>query len=119
MSRLAIRWQRDLEPVGSPKRPKGHLLGTLLIAGRQRHRVDGGMSFLDGLRIKKITPLPSPLEYHCRILPSRYSFTVARTSAGMTFRICCRVTPSLAVRMTITSVVLGDGGLEGGWPDGN
>src|SRR5262249_2492390 len=37
----------------------------------------------------------------------------------MMFMSCCRVTPSLAVRMTITSVVLGDGASEGGWPDGN
>ena len=33
MSRLAIRWERDLEPVGPAGRPEGHLLGTLLIAG--------------------------------------------------------------------------------------
>jgi len=31
------------------------------------------------------------------------SFTVARTSAGMMFMIGWRVTPSLAVRMTITA----------------
>src|SRR5262245_35480742 len=37
----------------------------------------------------------------------------------MMFMICWRVTPSLAVRMTITSVVLGDGALEGGWADGD
>src|SRR5262249_27455913 len=69
--------------------------------------------------IKKITPLPSPLEYHWRIVPSRYSFTVARISAGMMFMICCRVTPCLAVSITITSVVLGDGASEGGWADGD
>ena len=28
MSRLAIRWERDLEPVGPADRPEGHLLGT-------------------------------------------------------------------------------------------
>src|SRR5262250_952409 len=37
----------------------------------------------------------------------------------MMFMICWRVTPSLAVRMTITSVVLGDGGLVGGWAEGD
>ena len=37
MSRLAIRWERDLEPVGPADRPKGHLLGTLLIAGVAHH----------------------------------------------------------------------------------
>src|SRR5262249_6235843 len=31
----------------------------------------------------------------------------------MMFMICCRVTPCLAVRITITSVVLGDGASEG------
>jgi len=33
MSRLAIRWERDLEPVGPADRPEGYRLGTLLIAG--------------------------------------------------------------------------------------
>jgi len=37
MSRLAIRWERDLEPVGPAERPKGHLLGTLLIADVAHH----------------------------------------------------------------------------------
>jgi hypothetical protein len=37
MSRLAIRWERDLEPVGPGDRPEGHLLGTLLIAGVHHH----------------------------------------------------------------------------------
>ena len=32
-SRLAIQWDRDLEPVGPGHRPEGHLLGTLLIGG--------------------------------------------------------------------------------------
>jgi hypothetical protein len=39
MSRLPIRWERDLEPVGPADRPKGHLLGTLLI-GRIHHHVE-------------------------------------------------------------------------------
>jgi hypothetical protein len=33
--------------------------------------------------------------------------------------ICCRVTPCLAVSITITSVVLGDGTSEGGFADGD
>jgi len=33
MSRLAIRWARDLEPVGPADRPEGQPLGTLLVAG--------------------------------------------------------------------------------------
>jgi hypothetical protein len=37
MSRLAIRWERDLEPVGPADRPEGPLLGTLLIAGVPHH----------------------------------------------------------------------------------
>src|SRR5262245_48247306 len=37
----------------------------------------------------------------------------------MTLMICWRVTPALTVRMTITSVVLGDGASEGGWADGD
>src|SRR5262249_61448913 len=35
----------------------------------------------------------------------------------MMFIICCRLTPSFAVRMTITSVVFGDGAAEGVWAD--
>src|ERR1051326_3027104 len=35
----------------------------------------------------------------------------------MMFMICCRVTPSLTVKMTITSVVFGVGASEGNWPD--
>src|SRR6516165_5413063 len=62
---------------------------------------------------KKTTPRPSPFEYHWRILPSRYNFTVARISVGMIFMICSRFTPCLPVIITITSVVLGDGMLEG------
>ena len=37
MSRLAIRWERHLEPVGPADRPEGHRLGTLLIAGVPHH----------------------------------------------------------------------------------
>jgi hypothetical protein len=37
MCRLAIRWERDLEPVGPADRPEGHLLGTLLIGGIPHH----------------------------------------------------------------------------------
>jgi hypothetical protein len=37
MSRLAIRWERDLEPVGPDERPTAHLLGTLRIAGVPHH----------------------------------------------------------------------------------
>jgi hypothetical protein len=37
MSRLAIRWERDLEPAGPDDRPEGHRLGTLLIAGVAHH----------------------------------------------------------------------------------
>jgi hypothetical protein len=37
MSSLPIRWERDLEPVGPADRPKGHLLGTLLIGGIPHH----------------------------------------------------------------------------------
>jgi hypothetical protein len=37
MSRLALRWDRDLEPVGPGHRPEGHLLGTLVIAGVCHH----------------------------------------------------------------------------------
>jgi hypothetical protein len=37
MSRLAIRWARDLEAVGPTDRPEGHLFGTLLIAGVPHH----------------------------------------------------------------------------------
>jgi hypothetical protein len=37
MSRLTIRWARDLDPVGPAIRPEGHLLGTLLIAGVPHH----------------------------------------------------------------------------------
>ena len=37
MSRLAIRWERNLEPVGPAERPEGHLLGTLLIASVPHH----------------------------------------------------------------------------------
>jgi hypothetical protein len=33
MSRLAIRWERDLEPVSPDERPTAHPLGTLRIAG--------------------------------------------------------------------------------------
>ena len=39
MSRLVIRWERDLEPVGPVGRPEGHLLGTLLI-DRVSHHVE-------------------------------------------------------------------------------
>ena len=45
--------------------------------------------------------------------------TVARISAGMMVMICWRLTPSLAVRITITSVVLGVGGSAGGCVDGD
>lgn len=37
MSRLAIRWERDLKPVGPAEWSDGHLLGTLLIAGVPLH----------------------------------------------------------------------------------
>jgi hypothetical protein len=37
MSRLAIRWDRDLKPVGPYHRPDAHLLGTLVIAGVPHH----------------------------------------------------------------------------------
>jgi len=37
MSRLAIRWERDLEPVGPAEWPDGHVLGTLRIAGVPHH----------------------------------------------------------------------------------
>ncbi len=37
MSRLAIRWERNLEPVGPADRPEGHRLGTLRIAGVPHH----------------------------------------------------------------------------------
>jgi hypothetical protein len=37
MSRLAIRWERGLKPVGPADRPEGHLLGTLLIGGVPHH----------------------------------------------------------------------------------
>jgi len=37
MSRLAIRWERDLEPVGPANRPEGHLLGTLRFGGVPHH----------------------------------------------------------------------------------
>jgi hypothetical protein len=37
MSRLAIRWARDLEPVGPAARPESHRRGTLLIAGVPHH----------------------------------------------------------------------------------
>ncbi len=37
MSRLAIRWERDLAPVGLVDRPEAHLLGTLRIAGVAHH----------------------------------------------------------------------------------
>jgi hypothetical protein len=37
MSRLPIRWERDLKPVGPVRRPEAHLLGTLLIAGVSHH----------------------------------------------------------------------------------
>lgn len=40
MSRLAIRWARDLEPVGPADRPEGHRLGTLVIDG-VLHHVEG------------------------------------------------------------------------------
>jgi hypothetical protein len=37
MSRLTIRWARDLDPVGPAARPESHRLGTLLIAGVPHH----------------------------------------------------------------------------------
>ncbi len=37
MSRLPIRWERDLAPVGPAARPEAHLLGTLRIAGVPHH----------------------------------------------------------------------------------
>jgi len=37
MSRLAIQWERNLEPVGPADRPEGHLLGALLIASVPHH----------------------------------------------------------------------------------
>src|SRR5262249_12410068 len=37
----------------------------------------------------------------------------------MMFMICCRVTPCLAVSITMTSVVLRDGTSEGGWAEGD
>ena len=37
MSRLPIRWERDLEPAGPADRPEGHRLGTLLIGGIHHH----------------------------------------------------------------------------------
>jgi hypothetical protein len=37
MSRLAIRWERDLNPVGPGRRPAGHRLGTLRIGGVPHH----------------------------------------------------------------------------------
>lgn len=39
MSRLPIRWECNLEPVGPADRPEGHLLSTLLI-GRILHHVE-------------------------------------------------------------------------------
>ena len=37
MSRLPIRWERDLEPVGPAHRPEDHLLGPRLIGGIPHH----------------------------------------------------------------------------------
>ena len=37
MSRLAIQWERDLEPVGPADGPGEHLLGALLVGGVPRH----------------------------------------------------------------------------------
>jgi hypothetical protein len=37
MNQPAIRWERDLRPVGPIARPEAHLLGTLLIAGVPHH----------------------------------------------------------------------------------
>jgi hypothetical protein len=60
MSRLAIRWARDLEAVGPAARPEGHPLSTLLLADRwfalgaaAWHRAEGGES--------AATRLPSPM----------------------------------------------------------
>src|SRR4051812_29834111 len=60
----------------------------------------------------KTTPRPSLREYHCWILPSKYSLTVARTSSGITFMICARSTSAFTVSVVRTWVV---GAAAGGW----
>ena len=85
MLRRPVTYQTSQREEGT----KGNVLVVHQVLFRQRQRVHDGVGFVNGLHIKKkTTPLPSPLEYHWRILPSRYSFTVARISAGITFMIC-------------------------------
>src|SRR5262245_25975172 len=70
-------------------------------------------STLVALRMKT-TPRLSARPYHCWILPSRWSFTVARTSSGSTFMTSGRGTSLLTINNASTCVV-GAGG--GGWAD--
>jgi hypothetical protein len=56
MSSLPIRWERDLEPVGPADRPKGHLLGTLLIGGIPHHAEAFEVEDRDDLRRSRETP---------------------------------------------------------------
>jgi hypothetical protein len=53
----------------------------------------------------KTTPRPSLFPNHCEILPSRYSFTVSRTSFGITFMMSARWASALTVSMASTPVV--------------
>ena len=65
---------------------------------RERQRFHNGWCLVLGLRLDQEGDAFSiAAQNHWRILPSRYSFTVARISDGITSMICRGVTPCLGV----------------------